>query len=121
MADNNCDNAELTEMLMFLADWLAANRDARIALDPYIGRAHASRSVRDDLYRFGDLLGDTYAPRPDDSRLARLVGIPRTPRACTGTGNRRRNRRRSTPEVTSKFVCTNRPSAPQVMPKFICN
>jgi hypothetical protein len=70
VADNNCDNAELTEMLMFLADWLAANRGARIARDPYIGRAHASRSVRDDLYRFGDLLGDTYAPRPDDSRLA---------------------------------------------------
>ena len=120
MADNNCDNAELTEMLMFLADWLAANRDARIALDPYVGRAHASRSVRDDLYRFGDLLGDTYAPRPDIRDWPDLSASHTRP-DCTGTGNRRRNRRRSTPEVTSKFVCTNRPSAPQVMPKFICN
>jgi hypothetical protein len=71
VADNNFDNAELTEMRMFLADWLAADQDARVALDRFIGRAHASRSVRDDLYRFGILLGGTYdTPGPDDRRLA---------------------------------------------------
>jgi hypothetical protein len=71
VADNNSGNAELTEMLMFLADWLAAGQDARIALDRFTGRAHASRSVRDDLYRFGILPGGTYdTPGPDDPRLA---------------------------------------------------
>jgi hypothetical protein len=61
--DNNFDTdatAELAEMLQFLSDWLAADQDARIALDRYIGRAHASRSVRDDLYRFSLLLGGTH-------------------------------------------------------------
>jgi hypothetical protein len=65
--DNNFDTdvtAELVEMLQFLSDWLAADRDARIALDRYIGRAHASGSVRDDLYRFSLLLGGTHQTTP---------------------------------------------------------
>jgi hypothetical protein len=64
--DNNFDThatdatAEPAEMLQFLGDWLAADQDARIALDRFIGRAHATRGVRDDLYRLSLLLGGIY-------------------------------------------------------------
>lgn len=53
------DAAELTELLQFLADWLAADHaHLDTSLAHFIGnRAYDLNQLRADLHRFGFLLG----------------------------------------------------------------
>jgi hypothetical protein len=53
------DTAELGEMLQFLSDWLARDRDhLQASLEGFTGsRAYSTPQLRDDLARFIFLLG----------------------------------------------------------------
>jgi hypothetical protein len=53
------DAAELAEMLQFLSDWLARDRDhLETSLEGFVGScAYGTRQLRDDLARFIFLLG----------------------------------------------------------------
>jgi hypothetical protein len=53
------DAAELAEMLQFLSDWLARDRDhLEASLESFVGScAYGTRQLRDDLARFIFLLG----------------------------------------------------------------
>ena len=53
------DAAELAEMLQFLSDWLACDRDhLEASLEGFVSKcAYGTRQLRDDLARFIFLLG----------------------------------------------------------------
>jgi hypothetical protein len=78
---------ELVELLTFVADWLTADRDARVSLDRFAGPAYAAQQQRVDVQRCAARSCQSTSRNARDiaSTLSRTVStmgnVPRTPPA----------------------------------------